>query len=404
MAQATKGVGIMVGSHTGEPGVAAHGTFIGIAPTVCESLLGDPSSRSSRELRWGRNGSFRLKLDTGTWNDFESGEGGGVLALVMREERCDKSGALNWLQQHGFLRQSQGYSPERASPAIPRSSLSSQGATSQYRRTRPERHDWRETFRWIRSQTLPIADSQDHPIRMWLDRRNLWRPELPLPPSLRWIPADAPVFKRTHSGAGAIAFPLASVSAWQEAYPEVPPPTAVQLVCIAGDGDRADYQNSLGRRVEKPKFGNAKMAVWTIGDIRGDRVSVCEGTADALALAARDPDPVIATLTTPRPAMAWQRALSVFEFVTLWPDMDLPDDQGRRAGRDACVSLAQARKLSGKSIEVVGVDVGKDAADSACEDPLGNIDEVELNKFASDLEAEGIDPFEARRYASTMLR
>lgn len=126
--------------------------------------------------------------------------------------------------------------------------------------------------------------------------------------------------------------------------------------------------------------------------------------ADALALAARAPDPVIATLTTPRPAMAWQRALSVFQFVTLWPDLDPLDDQGRCAGRDACVSLAQARKLSGKSIEIVGVDVGKDAADAAREDPLGKIDEVELNKFATDLEAEGIDPFEAPRYASTMLK
>ena len=68
----------------------------------------------------------------------------------------------------------------------------------------------------IRSQTLPVADSKGHPIRKWLDRRNLWRAELPLPPSLRWIPADAPVFNRTHSGAGAITFPLAPIGAWRE--------------------------------------------------------------------------------------------------------------------------------------------------------------------------------------------
>ena len=111
MAQAMEGVGIMVGPHTGEPGVATLGNFIGIASSVCERLLGDPSSRSVKEWRWGRNGSFRLKLDTGTWNDFESGEGGGVLALVMREERCDKSGALDWLQQHGFLRAVAGIFP-----------------------------------------------------------------------------------------------------------------------------------------------------------------------------------------------------------------------------------------------------------------------------------------------------
>ena len=394
----------MAGSHAGEQGLAVRGTFIDIAPSVCERLLGDPSSRSAREWRWGRNGSFRLKLDTGVWNDFESGEGGGVLTLVMREERCDKSGALDWLQQHGFLRQSRGYSPLGVDSTISRFPHPSQGVSSQYRRARPDKQDWRETLRWIRSQVMPIADGQDHPIRAWLARRNLWRPELPLPSSLRWIPADAPVFKRTHSGAGAIAFPLAPIEAWRNAYPDVPPPNAVQLVCIDSSGDRADYQNSMGRRVDKPKFGNARMAVWTVGDITGDIVSVCEGTADALALAARDPDPVIATLTTPRPPMAWQRALSVFDFVTLWPDLDPPDAQGRRPGQDACVALAQARKLSGKNIEVVGVDVGKDAADAASEAPLRAINYAELTRFAAELESEGMSTFEALRYASTVLK
>ena len=86
--------------------------FIGFAPAVCERLLGEPSSRSARELRWGRKGSFRLKLNTGTWSDFEAGEGGGVLALVMREERLDKAGALAWLEAQGFL-SSLSRSPER---------------------------------------------------------------------------------------------------------------------------------------------------------------------------------------------------------------------------------------------------------------------------------------------------
>ena len=50
--------------------------FISIAPSVCERLLGEPSSRSSREWRWGRKSSFTLRLDTGTWSDFEEAEGG----------------------------------------------------------------------------------------------------------------------------------------------------------------------------------------------------------------------------------------------------------------------------------------------------------------------------------------
>ena len=375
-----------------------------MAPSVCECLLGDPSSRSTTEWRWGRNGSFRLRLDSGTWNDFESGEGGGVLALVMREERCDKAAALEWLQQHGFLRPRVAYAPQTGNSAKFALSQSTNRATNQRRSTRPPEQERRDTLRWIRSQVLPIADATDHPVRAWLARRNLWRPELPLPPSLRWIPADSPVFRRTHSGSGAIAFPLAPIGSWRAAYPDVPALTAVQLVCIDENGQQADYQNSQGNRVDKPKFGNARMAVWTVGDLRAERVSVCEGTADALALAAREPDPVIATLTTPRPPMAWQRVLSVFDFVSLWPDMDMPDSQGRRPGRDACVALAQARKLSGQGTEVMGVEVGKDAADAAREAPLHDVNKEGMKYFVAELEAEGMTRFEAMRYASTMLK
>ena len=382
---------------------APQGDFVSIAPAVCERLLGEPSGRSSREWRWGSKGSFRLKLDTGTWNDFESGEGGGVLALVMREERLDKAGAMAWLEQQGFLsgRGRIGVYGSGSGKTVPSESPYSSANQDS---TMPLEQRAKETLRWIRQQILPIADAHHHPIREWMRRRNLWRPELPLPPSLRWIAADAPVFRRTHSGAGAIAFPLAPVSAWRASYPDIPPPSAVQLVCIDADGERADYENSQGNRVDKPKFGNARLAVWTVGDVRGDRVMVCEGAADALALAAREPDPVIATLTTPRPPLAWRDALSVFDFVTLWPDMDAEDEQGRRPGLDASVSLAQARKLAGQSVYVMGVDIGKDAADAAREAPLGSIDTEELHRFAQELEGEGMVRFEAFRYASTLLK
>ena len=386
---------------------APRSDFISIAPAVAERLLGEPSSRSARELRWGRKGSFRMKLDTGTWSDFEAGEGGGVLALVMREERLDKAGALAWLETQGFL----GRSPNRTqNPGYGTVSGKAVAAKSPYSPAikgsavmTPDRSRI-GALRWIRSQILPIADANDHPVRRWMANRNLWRPELPLPPSLRWIPADAPLFRGSHSGIGAIAFPLAPISAWRASYPETPSPAAVQLVCIDADGERADYANSQGNRVDKPKFGNARLAVWTIGDIRGDSVSVCEGAADALAIAAREPDPVIATLSTPRPVLDWERELSIFDFVTLWPDMDEEDEMGRRPGLNAATTLAQARKLAGLSIEMMGVDIGKDAADAAIATPFGDIDMDELNRFASDLQAEGTDRFEAMRYASTLLK
>ena len=383
---------------------ASQGDFVSIAPAVCERLLGEPSSRSARELRWGRKGSFRLKIDTGTWSDFEAGEGGGVLALVMREERLDKAGAVEWLEQQGFLRRQDRPSTYSASSAQSRSEQSPSRPTEQHRNTPTPEQRNQQTLQWIRSQVLPIADAPDHPVRAWMRRRNLWRDEVPLPPSMRWIPADASVFRGTHSGAGAIAFPIAPVEAWKSSYPDTPPPSAVQLVCITADGERADYENSQGNRVDKPKFGNARLAMWTVGDVRGDSVAVCEGAADALALAARNPEPVIATLTTPRPSTTWKVALSGFAFVTLWPDMDEVDAHGRRPGLDSVKALTVARKLDGKAADVVGVDIGKDAADAAREAPLRALDTDELTAFARDLETEGATPFEALRYASTILK
>ena len=148
-------------------------TFVTIAPAVCERLLGDPSGRSSREWRWGRKGSFRLTLDTGTWNDFEAGEGGGVLTLVMREERLDKTGALAWLEQQGFLRKqdrslsnpaSSTQSRSIESPKVQAPGSPSRSADQHRNALTPEQRN-RQTLSWIRSQVLPIADAPDHPVR-----------------------------------------------------------------------------------------------------------------------------------------------------------------------------------------------------------------------------------------------
>ena len=156
--------------------------------------------------------------------------------------------------------------------------------------------------------------------------------------------------------------------------------------------------------MNKPKFGKARLAVWTIGDVRGDRVIICEGAADALGLAAREPDPVVASLTTPHPPIDWRDALSAFDFITLWPDMDEEDEKGQRPGLDAAIAFARTRTPAGQPIEVMRVDIGKDAADAAREAPLGRIDIDELTRFTVDLQAEGMTEFEALRYASTLLK
>jgi KaiC/GvpD/RAD55 family RecA-like ATPase/5S rRNA maturation endonuclease (ribonuclease M5) len=53
-----------------------------IAPEVAKQLLGEPSSISSKELRWGTHGSFSLNLESATWYDHENAVGGGITDLI----------------------------------------------------------------------------------------------------------------------------------------------------------------------------------------------------------------------------------------------------------------------------------------------------------------------------------
>src|SRR5262245_56831374 len=58
------------------------------ADTIGPALLGEPSSKAPREMRWGRRGSFSLCLSgtkRGCWYDNEAGVGGDLLNLLARE-------------------------------------------------------------------------------------------------------------------------------------------------------------------------------------------------------------------------------------------------------------------------------------------------------------------------------
>ena len=91
-----------------------------IAGDVARALLGEPSSATRTELRYGRRGSLSVDVEYGRWHDFEAGEGGGVLDLVTRE-RGSRAAALAWLEAEGFigqrdpaLRAAEGHSERRA--------------------------------------------------------------------------------------------------------------------------------------------------------------------------------------------------------------------------------------------------------------------------------------------------
>ena len=80
--------------------------FVELMEPAAIALLGEPNPRLSnaRELRWGRHGSFAVDLSRGTWFDFESGTGGGLLALVARETGASSPATcLDWLRTAGLM-------------------------------------------------------------------------------------------------------------------------------------------------------------------------------------------------------------------------------------------------------------------------------------------------------------
>jgi putative DNA primase/helicase len=74
---------------------------------VAREILGEPTSKTKRELRYGTRGSLRIDLEKGTFFDHETGDGGGTLKFVQDRMRLDRNGAITWLQEQGHISKAQ---------------------------------------------------------------------------------------------------------------------------------------------------------------------------------------------------------------------------------------------------------------------------------------------------------
>ena len=159
----------------------------------------------------------------------------------------------------------------------------------------PQAQDLRPYALRLWHHSVPIPNSPNHPARMWLANRHLWRPKLPLPGSVRWIGAEH--LQREFQGAGAVIAIAAPPAAWLTSWPGLPELSSVQLVYVAGDGTP-----TVDRGLTKRTYAPATDTVIVLGcphlQNTAAPVDVAEGLADALALAARSPAPAVATLGT----------------------------------------------------------------------------------------------------------
>ena len=243
----------------------------------------------------------------------------------------------------------------RQSPRIPRTS-----------------EDLRPYAQRLWNQSTPIPPFPDHPARRWLAARNLWRPELPLPPAVRWIHADQ--LHPSYQGAGAIAAMAAPLAAWGEAWPGVPDLTCIQLVYITRDGSPAK-----DRGLSKRTYAAAQHAVVMLGHPLLEKataaVNVAEGLADALALAAREQGTTIATLGTSGMLADGEIARYLAtnpHGVEIYADRD----EGKRgkapAGLKAATTLRRHVEAHGGTAVVChATEPWKDPAEAAAHDPFG---------------------------------
>ena len=346
---------------------------------VARRLLGEPRRRhrGGAEWRYGAKGSLAVHVEgprAGTWRDHEAGVGGGVIALVQHIEGCDRDAALEWLRDHDHLGR-RGQPPHPAAAPCPRPPTAPSRAADTLALARRL---------WADSRSIP-ADPR-HPARLWLagtgDHGPLWRPDVPAPASIRWAEMQ---------GGGALVGCLAPWSSWREAWPGMPTPQAVQVVYVRSDGRPAKV-GGLGKRTHGPMAGGVVL----VGTPNAARILLCEGLADALALASRRPWTVAATCgTSPYRDPAFADALARLEAdVEIWTDSDGP-------GAAAAWHLAELLQVREVSVTRYRLNGAKDPGAAGAAFP--DLDRADLNQEAA-REVAASQPYgEAYRLAAAWL-
>ena len=240
-------------------------------PDVARRVLGDPQKKTAREWRYGRKGSLVVHIEgehPGTWHDFESDTGGGVLDLVQRERRCDQAAALAWLTGEGLL-----------DGAAPRPLQNRHAAPATARRTPGPVNGHEAARRAIAERLWAAAAPADRtPARTYLAGRWVWPPDgigPSLPASVRWLPRGtagrdvaANWYDVPEHTAGAIVYAFRQ--------PGGATIRAVGLDALDGGGRQP------GKRWRRT-FGQKKGAAFAVGAAGGGPLVIVEGEADALA-------------------------------------------------------------------------------------------------------------------------
>ena len=361
---------IMTGSPT-SPRQGHRSTDWGyVIATIALETFGEPTTRRGDEWRYGNHGSLVVNVGgawAGRWKSWETGGGGGAVDLLQEHLGLDRQAAWQWLRDRRLI---------DLSPASPSSTASSHPGTPRAG-VAPHPHGpdapRLAIAQALRTAAEEISADPDHPARRWLAHRHLWRPEVPLPSAVKWVPATVAPFRGLHQGAGSIAVIMAQPGAWTETWPNSPTLTAIHLVSIRSDGtatlDRPEDQGGKGKRFyglvsgSVAILGNPLLAEATAS------VRVIEGLADGLALASRFEGPVIAALGTPQ---RLAKDITLLEWLATSPYGVVIHADADAPGQAAARALRRALHAAGVQVRAVlpPEGTGKDSADIAKNSPF----------------------------------
>ena len=319
-----------------------------IAEDVAIKLLGEPKRRNAKELRWRRRGSFVLYLNNGRFADFEDNVSGGVIDMIVHLEGVDTRGAWNWLVDQGIV------SSEEQNDGSQRTARRGQARRNVRRRQPqpPNPHDPGMLAYGLElwNESEPILRNPNNSVRKWVAHRKLLSPKEPIPPCIRY-----------HQRKGYILAIMASLKAWGNALPiNLPKPEAIHAIAIDNEGNKR-FAFGDGKE-DKRIFGrsNATLVVM-IGEKDGERVNICEGLADALAVHHHAPGPCVATVTTVS-KIKDQNFLAALAKRTVHIYSD-NDDAGHKAAKELCERINQ----HGGTVMIHQDDTAKDPAEASQE-------------------------------------
>ena len=272
------------------------------AEDISVALLGEPTSKSRDEFRWGKHGSLWLNrsgADRGRWYDHEHGVGGDLLDLIGREHGVQLGDAIRIAERDYLGGAEMRPAPRRSRPSAPAATNDTDA------RTKAALRIWDET--------VPLAGTLAE--RYLVGHRRLDIGRLALDHALRW-----------HPGIGAVV--------------------ALMTDAVSGEaiGIHRTFLDADGAKLERKMLGRQGVVRLSPDSEVTMGLGITEGIEDGLAVLLSGWAPVWAA--TSAGAIVRFPVLAGIEALTVFADADTPGIQAaeacaarwRAAGREARIT------------------------------------------------------------------